>query len=157
MKVMAAISVALAAMLAAAAVWLGALNQDEGWYIYAASLVAENKLPYRDFFFTQAPLMPLVYSAFSLAWESMGLLGARLVTAVIGIFSIVFTLGIARNLAPQGSRAYAALTAFLVTGCNLYHLYYLSIPKTYALASLFVMLGYYLLTLPRANAKLIAP
>ena len=156
MKTMAAISVALAAMLAAAAVWLGALNQDEGWYIYAATLVAENRLPYRDFFFTQAPLMPLVYSAFSFAWESMGLLGARLVTAAIGMFSVVFTVGIARNLAPQGSRAHAALAALLATGCNLYHVYYLSIPKTYALASLFVMLGYYLLTLPRANAKTVA-
>ena len=52
-------------VLAFAAVWLGALNQDEGWYLYAARLVSEGKTPYRDFFYTQAPVMPIVYAAFA--------------------------------------------------------------------------------------------
>ena len=50
------------AVLAFAAVWLGGLNQDEGWYLYAARLVGEGKLPYRDFFFTQGPVLPFIYS-----------------------------------------------------------------------------------------------
>ena len=53
-------SVVAAAILAVAAVWLGALNQDEGWYLYAANLVSEGKMLYRDFFYTQGPLLPLV-------------------------------------------------------------------------------------------------
>ena len=31
-------------VLGAAAVWLGGLNQDEGWYLYAANMVAEGKM-----------------------------------------------------------------------------------------------------------------
>jgi hypothetical protein len=48
-----------------AAVWFGALNQDEGWYLYAAQSVCEGKMPYRDFFYTQGPVMPYVYSVFA--------------------------------------------------------------------------------------------
>lgn len=151
MRVMAALSVLASAVLAAAAVWMGALNQDEGWYVYAAQLVAEGLLPYRDFFFTQAPVMPIVYSAFDCVWEAFGLLGARVLTLGFGLFSIVFAVGIALNLAPEGKKGYAAVVAFLLLGCNLYHLYYLAIPKTYALAGLFAALGFYLLTFPRRH------
>ena len=52
-------------VLGAAAVWMGGINQDEGWYLYAANLVAEGKVPYRDFAYTQGPVMPFVYSAFA--------------------------------------------------------------------------------------------
>lgn len=31
----------------------GNLNQDEGWYLYAARLISAGKMPYRDFAFTQ--------------------------------------------------------------------------------------------------------
>ena len=34
-------------VLGAASVWMGGLNQDEGWYLYAANLVAEGKVPYQ--------------------------------------------------------------------------------------------------------------
>jgi hypothetical protein len=127
MRAVAAAAIFAAAALSAAAGWMGALNQAEGWYIYVAGMVADGLMPYRDFFFTQAPVMPLVYSAFAGAWECLGLLGARLVTLGFGAFSIVFALGIARNLAPEGRKGYAALIAFMLLGCNLYHLYYLAI------------------------------
>ncbi|MEN8158822.1 MAG: hypothetical protein ABFS41_01980 [Myxococcota bacterium] len=39
----------------------GRINQDEGWYLYAAGLVYDGWLPYRDFAFFQAPLLPFVY------------------------------------------------------------------------------------------------
>ena len=68
------------ACLAFAAVWLGGLNQDEGWYLYAANLVAEGEVPYRDFFYTQGPVMPVVYAAFANVWRHWGILGARIFT-----------------------------------------------------------------------------
>jgi hypothetical protein len=43
MKAAAAVAVSAAAVLSAAAVWMGALNQDEGWYVYAAGMVADGK------------------------------------------------------------------------------------------------------------------
>ena len=133
------------AVLGAAAVWLGGLNQDEGWYLYAANLVAEGKVLYRDFFYTQGPEMPNFYEAFTWVWKSWGLLGARVFTLTLGSAGICLAVSLARRLAPEGRKGEAALVTFLLLGCNLYHLYYVAIPKTYALASMFVMIGFFLL------------
>ena len=138
-------------VLAFAAVWLGALNQDEGWYLYAARIVSEGKTPYRDFFYTQAPVMPVVYAAFTSIWNSFGLLGARILTIVFGALGLAFFCAIAARLVAPGRRALAALAVFLLLGSNLYHLYYIAIPKTYALASLFVAIGFFLLTFARPS------
>ena len=144
------------AVLSAVAVWLGGLNQDEGWYLYAAQLVAQGELPYRDFFYTQGPLMPLVYSAFAWTWRTWGLLGARVLTLTFGAAGILFAAGLARRLVPEGRRGIAALLVLLLLGNNLYHLYFCAIPKTYALAGLFVLAGFYLLTFARAYAVFFA-
>ena len=132
-------------VLGAAAVWLGGLNQDEGWYLYAANMAAEGKMLYRDFFYTQGPFMPRFYESARGIWDTWGLLGARILTLTLGFVGICFATGLARSLAPEGRKGEAALIAFLLLGCNLYHLYYVAIPKTYALASLFVMMGFFLL------------
>ena len=131
--------------LAAAAVWMGGLNQDEGWYLYAANMVSEGKMPYRDFQYTQGPLMPIIYSAFTWIWNGFGVLGARVFTLLLGVAALAFATATAAKLAPEDRRKEAALITFFLLGCNLYHLYYIAIPKTYALASLFVSLGFYLL------------
>ena len=133
------------AVLGAAAVWLGGLNQDEGWYLYAANLVAEGKMLYRDFFYTQGPGMPRYYRSFTWVWGNWGLLGARIFTLTLGVAGIGMAMGLARHLAPEGRKGEAALVTFLLLGCNLYHLYYVAIPKTYALASMFVAIGFFLL------------
>ena len=132
-------------VLGAAAVWMGGINQDEGWYLYAANLVAEGKVPYRDFAYTQGPVMPFVYSAFAFVWRMFGLLGARILTLLIGAGGVFFAAALAARMAPDQRRREAALAVFLLLGANLYHLYYMAIPKTYALASLFVAAGFYLL------------
>ena len=133
------------AVLAGAAVWFGGLNQDEGWYLYAANLVADGQVPYRDFFYTQGPLLPLVYSVFTPVWKMFGLLGARVFTCGIGLLAALFAATLARLLVPAERRGAAGVIAFMLLGCNLYHIYYTTIPKTYALAALFAMMGFYLL------------
>jgi len=140
-------------VLGAAAVWLGGLNQDEGWYLYAANLTGEGKIPYRDFFYTQGPMLPFVYSFFVGVWEHWGLLGARVLTLAIGAAGILFAAGLARLLAPEGKKGTAALAVSLLLGCNLYHLYYVAIPKTYALAGLFVIVGYWFLVVSRKSFR----
>ena len=146
LKIFWALAVFAFVVLGAAAVWLGGLNQDEGWYLYAAKMVAEGKMLYRDFFFTQGPEMPEFYKAFIWAWGSWGLLGARVFTLMIGFAGIFFSVCLAQRLAPEGRKSEAALIAFLLLGCNLYHLYYVAIPKTYALASMWVMSGFLVLS-----------
>ncbi len=153
MKLYGALATFAYAVLVVAAVWLGGLNQDEGWYLYAANLVREGKVLYRDFFFTQGPLLPVVYSPFAGMWRDLGLLGGRLVTAGIGLVGMLFSVALARMLAPGSRRGAVGVMAFLLLGCNLYHVYYLAIPKTYALASLFLMAGFYLLAYGLAGEK----
>jgi len=139
------LAVTAAIVLAGAAVWMGGLNQDEGWYLYAANLVASGQVPYRDFFFTQGPVMPLVYSCFTGIWNHFGLLGARIFNVSLGLAGILLATSLARRLAPPERKSTAALLTFVLLATNLYHLYYLAIPKTYALASLFVLSGFNLL------------
>ena len=154
MKVYAALASFAFVVLAAFAVWFGGLNQDEGWYLYAAQLVGEGKMLYRDFSFTQGPMMPKFYSSFAWVWANgRGLLGARIFTVGLGLVGVMFAAGLARRLAGLAERSSAikaaairaGLIAFLLLGCNLYHLYYTAIPKTYALAQLWVMMGFFLL------------
>ena len=64
---------------------LRSLDGDEGVYAYAASQVSNGlQLPYRDFFWEQMPLVPMVYGGwFSLTGESW--YSARLLSALMAI------------------------------------------------------------------------
>lgn len=144
MKIYKYLAAAAFVILAAAAVVLGSLNQDEGWYLYAAKLVAEGKMLYRDFFFTQGPVMPVFYSFFSSIWDNYGIIGARVFTVLLGLLSLLFSSHLAYRLAPDKAKKIASLLVFVLLGSNLYHVYYLAIPKTYALSSLALSAGFYL-------------
>lgn len=136
------LAVFVAVCVAALAVWWGALNQDEGWYLYAARLVGEGRLPYRDFFFTQGPVLPFLYSAMPIH----GLLSGRLVTAGISLVATLLAMAFARGLVSPQRRGAVGLTVFALLSCNLYHAYFTAIPKTYAVGALFVMGGFLLLS-----------
>ncbi len=143
---------AVAVCIGFAAIWFGGLNQDEGWYLYAAQLVSEGKLPYRDFFFTQGPALPFVYSVLSPIWTSgesflHGLLGGRIITFVLGILATFMAVAITRRLVPEKVRSAAGLAVFALLSCNIYHVYFTTIPKTYALGSLFLLAGFLMLTI----------
>ncbi|MDD5704862.1 MAG: hypothetical protein PHR35_02990, partial [Kiritimatiellae bacterium] len=136
----------LALTLYAANLWFGNLNQDEGWYLYAAWQWAAGCVPYRDFFFTQGPVMPAVYGWLSPLWQSQGVAGGRALTAVLGLLAALATAKLAASAVPRGRRQAAALTAFLLTAGNVHHAYFTTIPKTYALASLLLTAGILLLS-----------
>lgn len=136
-------AIALVAIAAGAvAVWWGALNQDEGWYLYAAKMTASGYLPYRDYFFTQGPALPFVYAVLAPLWENGGILAARILTFAIGAAASVAAAVFAASLAPKGAKGAAGATAFALLACNLYHVYFTTIPKTYALGTLFLTLGF---------------
>ena len=116
----------IAVCVAVLAVWWGAVNQDEGWYLYAARLVGEGKVPYRDFFFTQGPVLPYIYSFMPVH----GLFSGRLVTFAFSVFSVLVAVAFARRLVSKESRNAVSLTVFAMLACNLYHMYFTSIPKT---------------------------
>jgi len=149
----AALAGGAALVLYAFSVWFGNLNQDEGWYLYAARRVSEGAMPYRDFFFTQGPVMPYVYGALSRFWLPHGVLGGRLVTVALGVLGCVLAAGLARRAVPTQRAAEAGIMAFALTACNLYHVYFTTIPKTYALASCLLLGGYLTLSLCLSRRK----
>jgi hypothetical protein len=61
------------------------IDGDEGFYVLASRLVLQHRVPYLDFFYTQAPLLPYVYGAwlklFGVSWFSARALSACLTTA----------------------------------------------------------------------------
>src|SRR5258708_6936446 len=85
--------IAVAAVILAAALGLlfvvrGELNADEGWYLYASRLVYRGQLPYRDFSFTQMPLLPYVYGLVQAIKPSLYLGRIMSVTFAIGAVAL---------------------------------------------------------------------
>lgn len=124
------------------------IDGDEGYLLMAAKLVSEGKLPYRDFFFPQGPILPYVYAAllspFGITWQSGRLLSA-LFAAGTGWLALV---AIERR---GGDFRAKALGAFLFTTTTLAFVW-LPIAKTYSLAAFFSMAAY-VATLPSIGEK----
>lgn len=142
-----------ALVLYGAAIWFGNLNQDEGWYLQAARLVAQGRQPYRDFFFTQGPVMPYVYALLAPLWSAWGVLGGRIITAGMGLLSALLAGALARRSVPLPRATEAGILAFTFTAGNLYHVYFTTIPKTYALSACLLLGGYLVLTLCYSRRK----
>ena len=124
--------------LFAANLIFGNLNQDEGWYLYAAKLVASGKMPYRDFAFTQGPVMPFFYSLFYPAIESGGLAAGRLLTAVLAMAGTLIAAILAGRLASPGQRRLTAAVCFFLALVNVYQIYFCTVVKTYSITLLFL-------------------
>ncbi len=143
------LAIVIAAGCGVLSLWWGSLNQDEGWYLYAAQMFRAGKIPYRDFFFTQGPTMPIVYSFLAPVWGMSsplhGLLGGRAVTLMFGLLGTFVACGLVRMLVPDGKRSASSLAVFALLAGNLYHVYFTTIPKTYALGSFFLLTGFLLL------------
>ena len=98
-------AVALYVVLGAMNLYFGDLNQDEGWYLYAARQVHEGQLPYRDFAFTQGPMLPLVYSLAQPLVDRWGVAGGRLFSAVLGFLGALAAAWLAARSSPEGGWA----------------------------------------------------
>ena len=79
------IAVILSILLSATNLFMGSLNQDEGWYLYAAKQITEGRVLYRDFMFTQGPALPYFYGVLFPIIGKFGIEGGRLITALFGL------------------------------------------------------------------------
>lgn len=144
----------LAVLLSALNLIHGNLNQDEGWYLYAAKMVHGGHLPYADFAFTQGPVLPWIYAVFYPLVEVFGVAGGRFLTGMFGLFAALFAAATAWRVAERNKGA-AAVAVLLLVGCNVYQSYFTTVVKTYALCSLFLTAGFFALTFKnRADALL---
>jgi hypothetical protein len=121
--------------------WMGELNQDEGWYLYAAKQLAAGRLPYRDFAFTQAPLVPLAYAA-CLNWiDAHGILGGRILTWLFGTLGALAALFTAMRAGPRTAQRLSGGLCLVLVALNMFQSYFTVVVKTYALASLLLCSG----------------
>ncbi len=144
------LAVGAAIALAAGNLWFGDLNQDEGWYLYAARLVHAGQRPYADFASTQGPVMPYVYAVVQPLMDRFGVAGGRGFTAIMGLLGAAGAAALARTLTRSG-RPLAAFIAFALVGVNLFQSYFTTVVKTYALAALLLVLSF--LALARAGRR----
>ncbi len=125
---------------------LGDLNQDEGWYLLAARSVSEGKLPYRDFAFTQGPMLPMVYSLAMPLVAKFGLAGGRMFSVLLGAIAAIFASLLAGRIAPPRHAHVARAVAFALIAVNVYHSYFTAIVKTYSLCAAFLAAAFYALS-----------
>jgi len=136
--------------LTAANLLLGDLNQDEGWYLYAARQVQAGQQPYRDFAFTQGPVFPAVYGALYGVVRRFGVAGGRALTALFGLGAVALAGWIAaRSVRAPAMRRAAAWMAVALAGVNVYQSYFTTVVKTYGLCALLLAAGVCALTFVR--------
>ncbi len=143
-------------ILSLANVFLGDLNQDEGWYLYAARQVAEGEIPYKDFAYVQAPVMPYVYSLAAPLVSRWGLAAGRLFTSFLGLAAAICAAVAAARMTPREKRGAVALLVFLLVQINVFQNYYSVVVKTYSLSQLFICAGFLSLTFIDGKRKVLA-
>jgi 4-amino-4-deoxy-L-arabinose transferase-like glycosyltransferase len=112
----------------------GAMNVDEGFYAAAARAVWQGEVPYRDFGYTQAPLLPYVNGAV-MKVVGFGLFEQRTLNAVWSLLAIVLGMALLRRRGFVG-RAVLLLLLFALTPA---WMYLTSLGKTYGFVSLVAM------------------
>ncbi|MEI6892283.1 MAG: hypothetical protein V5783_08940 [Pontiella sp.] len=142
--ILGSLALALAVFLSYMNLQHGNLNQDEGWYLYAAKMVSQGHAPYKDFAFTQGPVLPHIYGALFPIIGKNGVAGGRLITTVLGLLAAIFAgLTVAKN---SSHKSVAWIAVFLLIAGNVYQSYFTTVVKTYALCAFFLMAGFYLLS-----------
>lgn len=127
-------------------IYFGDFDADEGFYIHVIRLVSDGAIPYYDFFFTQAPLMPYVY-ALMLNGFDITLIHTRWLSLFFGLGAILMSMRAAKNLAGPAAGLFCGV-AFLG---NFVVIYNFSITKTYALAAFLFTSGIALLQSRRSK------
>jgi hypothetical protein len=127
------------------------IDGDEGFYLMASRSVFEGKIPYRDFFFTQMPLVPYLYGLWlqitGRSWISARVFSATL-AALLGAAIFAFVCAETRRWASGLIAAFLFVSSTLVLG-------WFTIVKTFPLSGIFLMSAF-LLSRPSAPALALA-
>ncbi len=126
----------------------GGQNTDEGFYAVATRAVAQGEMPYRDFGFTQPPLV-LYANALPLRVVGFGLFAQR---AVNGAWAALALLLAAGWLARRTSVAWGLLLA-LAFALAAPWMYFNHLGKTYGFTTLLAMLAAWVFLARPAGAK----
>lgn len=126
------------------------IDGDEGFYLLAARLVLQHKVPYLDFLYTQAPLLPYIYAIwlklFGISWISARGFSV-LLTTILGALMYV-------HVCRETQKWTAGLVAVLLFGSSTYVFAWFPIVKTFSLAAVFLFCAYLVVArLPAATSR----
>lgn len=128
--------------------WFRQVNLDEGWYLWASKLVYEGQLLYRDFAYTQTPLLPYVYGLV-LQGVGAGLYQGRLLTVALAATAFALTAATAYRLAGK----VAALGTLALIAASSFALAQYSYTATYALTAALVAGALYVAVTPLPESR----
>lgn len=130
------VTLVLYAVIAWKHVRTGKLNADEGLYCLSAKMAVEGRLPYRDFAYSQMPVLCYV-NGLAMKIVGFGYLEQRMVNAVWGVLTLVAALYVGLLVGSW----YSAIVAAWVTAASLSWVHFVCMGKTYAATGLFLMLA----------------
>ena len=122
-------------------VYFRTVDADEGFYLAAAQRVADGMLPYVDFFFPQAPLMPLTFFALA-KWGFGSLLLLRTIAALAGVVTSYVMYRLVKRA--TDSEGLALVATFLMAFAGLFLTWH-STFKPYAFVDLALLISFYFL------------
>ena len=117
------------------------VDGDEGFYLMASRLVFGKHVPYRDFFFTQMPLLPYLFGLF-LAFVGNTWVAARAFSAILASLAGV---AVFRYVCLETRQRAAGVVAVLLFAASTLVLGWFTIAKTYALSALLLLLAFQLM------------
>jgi len=129
------------------------LNQDEGWYLYAARLASQGQKPFVDFAYTQGPVMCYVYSIFTPLINHGGIFAGRIITAIFGIFATILSAYFATRCVKPENKSNAFTVTLALCGLNLFYISFCTIVKTYAICACFIMSAIIFISFIQENNK----
>jgi len=112
----------------------GAMNVDEGFYAAAARAVWQGEMPYRDFGYTQMPLLPCV-NGLAMGLTRFGLFEQRIINGIWGLLALL----LGARLLWRREAAWGAVLLFALFTLSPAWMYLANLGKTYGLVSLVVM------------------
>jgi 4-amino-4-deoxy-L-arabinose transferase-like glycosyltransferase len=118
------------------------IDGDEGFYLLASRRILEHKVPYLEFFYPQAPLLPYAYGLwiklFGISWFSARSFSAAL-TTVIGLL-------IYDHVCKETRKRIAGAAAIILFASSTFIFAWFPVVKTYSLTALFLFGAYAIVT-----------
>ena len=120
------------------------VNLDEGWYLWASKLVYEGRYLYRDFAYTQTPLLPFIYGPLQ-HLLGQGLYQGRLITIVFSMLALLLYARIAQRhiqtIYPTANGHWVPIFCLALFASSFYMTAFLAYTATYGLASFLLSLA----------------
>jgi len=114
------------------------VDGDEGYYLLASRLILDGKWPYKDFFYTQMPLLPYVYGIWMKA-TGVSFYSGRALSALL---SIVLGLMLCYQAKELTHRRSMAILALLLYSFSALAVEWFPVVKTYALSTTLLFAAY---------------